>query len=181
MAQGPSHVFVLLTTSRSGYRDLWPVSDRTITVQLFWSIIYMSSHVSPRFCSERSPGNADTGPQDVPSQEPSRCQDCGSGPSSGSTACPGAVPALRVPSPHGPAHGQASEFPVDCRSPISSVLVKEFLSFAAPDATLQPVCLSHCSASSAAPELPCQLEAAPGVAAVCASRTVFFFPDCIQS
>lgn len=48
MAQGPSHVFVLLTTSRSGYRDLWPGSDRTITVQLFWSIIYMSSHVSPR-------------------------------------------------------------------------------------------------------------------------------------
>lgn len=103
----------------------------------------MSSHVSPRFCSERSPGNADTGPQDVPSQEPSRCQDCGSGPSSGSTACPGAVLALRVPSPRGPAHGQASEVPVDCRSPISSVLVKEFLSFAAPDATLQPVCLSH--------------------------------------
>lgn len=70
---GPFACFLsCCTTSRSVYRDLWPGSDRTIIVQLFWSIIYMSSHVSPRFCSERSPGNADTGPQGVPSQDPSR-------------------------------------------------------------------------------------------------------------
>lgn len=134
------------------------------------------------------------GPRACPRRTPHAArgsgQDCGSGPSSGSAACPGAVSALRVSSPRSPAHGQASEFPVDCGSPISSVLVKKFMSFAAPDATLQPVCHSHlvsarslccCSASGAAPELLCQLEAAPGVAAVCASPTVFFFPDCIQS
>lgn len=149
--------------------------------------------MSQCFRSERSLGNESTWLQEVSShdhseccvRQPGSCQDPRRWAELWQRRVPRAVrhaarscAAAAASQPSRPSrHGKASEFPVDCEPPTSSVLVKKLLSCAAPDPTLQPVCHSHlvsarssccCLVSGAAPvprqppELFCQPEAALG-------------------